>query len=220
MLFKIVYICKKLLHLEQLQTLQLSPYRTISALNSLTVCYISDKTMCAECLASSWRLTAMLHTLQCQFTTQCNPTYINLRYVNDTTTRPTCWASLWATCGWMLQTLQCHFAAQCSPNYITLHYVNDTTTCPTCRVSSWRLTRKAKLSSPRTHLEQRLNPDSSSSGFLKFRLSILSAVFIFFCCCLSVQKLDLCTWSLMCTLCVRTISVCLLRLKFLGNEWA
>jgi len=102
----------------------------------------------------------MLHTLQCQFAAQCSPTYITLCYVNDTMAHPTCWASLWATCDWMLQTLQCHFTAQCSPNYITLHYVNDAT-CPTCRVSSWRLTCKAKLSSPQTRLEQRVNLDSS-----------------------------------------------------------
>jgi len=30
----------------------------------------------------------MLHTLQCQFSVQCSPTYINFCYVNDTT-RPT-----------------------------------------------------------------------------------------------------------------------------------
>jgi len=132
----------------------------VSVLNNLTVCYISDTTMCAECLTSSWGLTEMLHTLQCQFTAQCSPTYTTLCYINDTTTRPTCWASLRTTFDWMLQALQCHFAAHCSPNYITLRYVNDTT-CPTCRVSSWKLTRKGKSSSPRTRLEQTLNPESS-----------------------------------------------------------
>ena len=147
--------------------------------------------MRAECLTSSWRLTEMLHTLQLHFAAQCSPNYITLFSVNNTMTCPTCWSSLWATCDWMLQTLQCHLAAQCSPNYITLLYVKDTTTSSTCWVSSWRLTRKAKLSSLQTRLEERLNPDSSSSGFLTFHLSMLSAVFLFFCCCLSVQKLDL-----------------------------
>ena len=120
----------------------------------------------------------------------------------------------------MLQTLQCRFAAHCSPNYTNLPYVNDTTTRPTCRVSSWRLMCKAKKSSSRTRLEQTLNPQSSNSGFLTFRLSMLSAIFLLFCFSLSVQKFDLSTWSLMCALCIRTISVCLLRLNIRGNEWS
>jgi hypothetical protein len=143
-------------------------------------------------LKTHWNVTY----IKCQFTAQCSPTYIILCYVNDTTTRRTCWPSLWVTWHWMLQTLQCHFAAQCNPNYISFRYVNDTTTRPTCRVSLWRLTRKAKLSSPWTRLQQRLNPESPSTGFPIFLLPILSAVFLFFCCCcLSVQKLDLSTWS-------------------------
>jgi hypothetical protein len=178
-------------------------------------CYISDTTMCAEYLTSYWRLTEMLHTLQCQFTAQCSPTYITLCYLNDTTTLLTCWASLWVTCDWMLQTPQWHFAAQCSPNYINLRYLNNTSTHPTCRVSLWRLTRKAKLYSHQFGCHA-----SSLSGFLTFCLSMLIAVFLFFCRCLSVQKLDLSTWSLICAFCVRTISVCLLRLNFPGNEWA
>jgi len=68
----------------------------------------------------------MLHTLH-QFTAQCSLTYITLCYLNNTMTRPTCWAALWGTCDRMLQTLRCHFAAQCSTNYTTLHYVNKTT---------------------------------------------------------------------------------------------
>ena len=88
--------------------------------NNLNVFYISDTTMCAECLTSSWRLTEMLHTLQCQFTAQCSPTYITLCYVNGTTTHLTCWPFLWPTCDWMLQTLQYQFAAQHSHDYITL----------------------------------------------------------------------------------------------------
>jgi len=44
----------------------------------------------------------MLHTLERQFTAQCSPTYITLCYVNDTMTRPTCWATLWGTCDRML----------------------------------------------------------------------------------------------------------------------
>jgi len=101
-----------------------------------------------------------LKDLQCHFAAQCSPTYIILCYVNNTTMRPTFWAYLSATCDWMLHTLQSHFAAQCSPNYIRLRYVNDTTTLPIRWFSLWRLTHKAKLSSLRTHLQQRLNPDS------------------------------------------------------------
>ena len=124
--------------------------------------------MCAEYVTSSWRLTEMLHTLR-QFTAQCNPTYITLCYVNDTMTRPTSSAAMWATCDRMLQTPQCHFAAQCSTNCITLHYINDTThgrkhTRLGCHASSW-------------------------SGFLIFCPSMLCVVFLFFRCCLSVQKL-------------------------------
>jgi hypothetical protein len=145
-----------------------------AALYNLTVCYISDTTMCAEYLTSSWRLTELLHTLQ--FTAQWSPTYITLCYL-DTTALPTCWAFLWVTCDWMLQTLQWHFAAQCSPNYINLRYLNNTSTNPTCRVSLWRMTRKSKLSS-----HQFVCHASPSSGFLTFRLSVLSAVFLFCCC--------------------------------------
>ena len=187
----------------------------VSVLNNLTVCYISDTTMCAECLTSSWGLTEMLHTLQCQFTAQCSPTYTTLLHKRHHDASYL--LSLLENNFWLNVT---DFAAHCSPNYITLRYVNDTTTCPTCRVSSWKLTRKGKSSSPRTRLEQTLNPGSCNSGFLTFRLSMLSAVFLLFCFSQSVQKLDLSTWSLMCTLCIRTISVCLLRLNIVGNEWA
>ena len=210
-----MYICRKLLHLEQLQTLKLSPYCTVQPWTiEPFVTEVTQGCVLNVCLTSSWTLTEMLHTLQCQYSAQCSPTYIALCYVNDTTTHPTCWAPLWATCEWMLQTLQSHFTAHCSPTYITLPYVHDTT-CPTCWVSYWRLTHKAKLSSNQLGCHA-----SSLSGFLIFCLSMLSAVFLFFCCCQSVQKLDLSTWSLMCALCAQTISVCLLQLKFLGNLWA
>jgi len=121
--------------------------------------------MCAEYLTSSWGLTEMLQTLR-PITAQCSPNYITLCYVNDTMTLTTCWAP----CDRMWQTLQCHFAAQCSTNCIT--HVNDTThgryhTRLGCHTSSW-------------------------SGFLIFRPYMLCAVFLF-CCCLSVQKLDLST---------------------------
>jgi hypothetical protein len=78
----------------------------------------------------------------------------------------------------MLQTLQYQFSAQCSPNNIN---VNDTT-CPTWRVSFWWLARKPKLSSHRLGCQA-----SSTSVFLTFRLSMLSAVFVFFCWCLSPE---------------------------------
>ena len=167
-----MYICRKLLHLEQLQTLQLSSYCTVQPwMIELFVTEVTQGCVLNVCLTSSWRLTEMLHTLQCQFSAQCSPTHITLPCVHDTTR-------------------------------------------PICRVSLWRRTRKAKLLSHRLGCHA-----SSSSGFLIFRLSMLSAVFLLFCCCLSVQKLDLSTRSLMCALCVRTISVCLLWLKFLGNLW-
>ena len=167
--------------------------------------------MCAECLSdfllnTHWNVTHITMSIFCPM-----QSYLHSPSLCK---RPTCWASLWATCDWMLQTLQSHLAAQCSPTYLTLPYVHNMTR-PTCRVSLWRLTHKAKLSSHRLGCHTRL-----SSGFPIFCLSMLSAKFLFFCCCLSVQKLDLSTWSLMWTLCAWTISVCLLWLNFLGNLWA
>jgi len=120
--------------------------------------------MCAECLTSSWRLTEMLHTLQCQFTAQCCPTHITLCYVNGTTTHLTCWPFLWPTCDWMLQTLQYRFAAQHSHDYITFF-------TPT--------TKHVSLAEfPRLCCNA-----SCSSGFLIFRVSMFSAIFLFSFCC-------------------------------------
>jgi hypothetical protein len=61
---------------------------------------------------------------------------------------------------------------------------------------------------------------SSSSGFLVFRLSILCDVFLFFYCHLSVRTSNLSLCSPTCALWVRNVSVCLLRLNFLGSAWA
>jgi hypothetical protein len=61
---------------------------------------------------------------------------------------------------------------------------------------------------------------SSCSWFFVFRLSILSAVFLFFYCRLSILTSNLFPVNLTCALCVRNISICLLLLRFLGSAWA
>jgi hypothetical protein len=48
----------------------------------------------------------------------------------------------------------------------------------------------------------------------------LSAVFLFFCCHLSILTSNLFPVNLTCALCVRNISICLLPLRFLGSAWA
>jgi hypothetical protein len=139
----------------------------------------------------------MLHTLQSQFTAQCSPTHIILCYVHFTTTHITCWPFLRATCDWMLQTLQYQFAAQ----------------------QSW-------LHNPSLH--KRHNNTSYSLSFHGYAVTLLhhqgSLYFVYPCLALYSSSpsgaADFSTWSLIYTLCLRSISVYLLRLNFLGNEWA
>jgi hypothetical protein len=61
---------------------------------------------------------------------------------------------------------------------------------------------------------------SSWSRFFVFRLSILSAVFLFFYCRLSIRTSNLFPMNLTCVLCVRNISICILPLRFLGSASA